>query len=427
MHFTNIIFSLYALSDVYNLLSYGRVKTYIDSNKKNNIPHLTTVSGDFLSPYKYTNIDGGKTITKIFDLIGIDVVSLGNHEFDINLSKLNESLDSNVGTTFVSTNIKYISNTVPYYIYNVSAIMFGFVGLCGENFFHKYQIEFENDDFITNTLNSIKHTYNLDYIIGLTHGDLEQDYLWIDKFPQLDIILGGHIHHHDYSEYKSVPIIRTGENADSLYTIDFYSNKSFQINMIDITNLIPDQSVVDFNQKAEENFDSFNKMSLFKLDAQYSSINPRNVPETLPKLFCYLITNYFDSQITILNAGIFRKNKIFDGELTYGDLQTILPYQDIVIVIPMKLSDLVEGIEYSNLKHKGKGGYIQSDIDIVEIKKKFNYNKLNINIMVNVSTVQMLLRGIDPNPYWVKYSNSFGEKDGIPIHNILFSYQGMRF
>lgn len=445
----NITFTLYALSDIYNLLSYGRVKTYIDSNI--NSPtndyltdyvtndyltnyYLTIISGDFISPSKYTNIDGGQTIMKAFNLVPIDIASLGNHEFDINPTWLNSSLDSGIKTKFISTNIQYISNTISYYIYNhidelnKINMTFGFIGLCGEDFYHKYKINFLDDTQVNNTINLIIDTFKPDYIIGLTHSDLKQDFIWIDKFPQINMILGGHIHTFDYSEYKGVPIIRTGENADSIFQIDWNISKSYQINLIDISGLKPDNTINELNLEAEKLFIKLNKNELLKFQIPYSSLDPRNKPESLPKLFCQLITNYCNTSITILNAGIFRKKQIFQNKLTFGDLQSILPFQDIVVSIYMNVSDLIDGIEYSNSRYKNLGGYIQSDIDIGLIKEKYAVElKNNKTQLINVSLIKLMLKGIDYNPYFIKYSNEFGESDGVPIHNILISYQGMIF
>lgn len=430
---TNITFTLYAISDIYNILSYGRIKTYVDTNSLNN-NHLTLMSGDFISPSKYTNIDGGQTIMKTFDLVPINIASLGNHEFDINSKTLNSSLNSSVKTKFISTNIQYISNTIPYYILNhvdqlnQINMTFGFIGLCGDNFYHKYDIKFVNDSQINKTINSVIDIYKPDFIVGLTHADLEQDLIWIDKFPQINMILGGHIHKYDYLKYKGVPIIRTGENADSIFQIDWDINKSYQINLIDIHKLEPDKLIKELNFEAEKLFIESNKNVLFNLRVPYSSLDPRNKQESLPQLFCELISNYYNTSITILNAGIFRKKEIFHNKLTFGDLQSILPFQDTVISISMDLNDLITGIEYSNAKYKGLGGYIQSNINLNLIKKFYDVElKNNQTYMINVSMVKLMLFGIDYNPYFMKYLKDVKESDGISIHNIFISYHGMTF
>lgn len=428
--FANITFTLFAISDIYNILSYGKVKTYINSNSVLN-SYLTTVSGDFISPTKYTNIDGGQTIIKAFDLVPIDVASLGNHEFDLNPYKLNSSFDTSIRTKFISTNIEQISNTVKYYIYkhtdelNKINITFGFIGLCCNDFYHKYDIKFNTDNEINQTINFVSNNYNPDYIIGLTHNTLEDDYILIDKFPQIDIILGGHIHEYDYSEYKGVPIIRTGENADSLFRIDFYSPKSFEINLIDITKEKIHSSIYDLYLEGEKNFKLFNKEPLFYFNSTYSNINPRTCQETLPTLICSLTTSYFGSNLTLLNSGMFKlKGQEFKRMFSVGKSRELLPFNDLITVIKMNKSDLIYGIDYSNTYHYGKGGFLQSDINLnnLDILDKFTD-------IIFVSISLLMIKGVDSNPYFIKYYNkNYNYYDNSAyVQNILFSYKNNTF
>jgi len=343
---TNITFTLFALSDIYNIQSYGRVKTYIEKNTQTN-PYLSIVSGDFISPIKYTNLDGGKLIMDVFDTVPIDIASLGNHEFDIIPDKLNSSLEYNKHTTFISTNIKYISNTQEYYIYHdkSSNLTFGFVGLCSSDFYHKFNIHFDTDEYVNHTINMLKNNYKPDYIIGLTHAALEDDYEFIDKFPQLDLVLGGHIHTFNYSLYKGVPIIRTGENVDSLFRIDFFSSKSFEINLIDITNISIHNDIYQIYLKGEKNFELFNKEPLFYFNSIYSNKNPRIIQESLPTLICSLVTKYFSSDLTLLNSGIFKlKSQEFIGIFSVGNYYEFMPYNDMIIIVKMNKTDLINGI-----------------------------------------------------------------------------------
>jgi len=432
----NITFTLFAFSDVYDILSYGRVKTYIDSNLEINTlyssytqptPHLTIVSGDFISPTKYTNIDDGQSIIRAFDLVPVDIASFGNHEFDINHQKLNLSLGSGIMTKFISTNIEYILNTVKYYIYNHVDklnninITFGFIGLCGDNFYRKYEIKFNSDNEINQTINFIHNNYNPDYIIGLTHATLEDDYIFIDKFPLIDMILGGHVHTFDYSLYKGIPIIRTGENVDSLFRIDFYSQKSFEINLIDISTEKIHSSIYNLYFKVEKNLELFNKELLFYFNNQYSNINPRKNQETLPTLICTLITKYFNSNFTLLNSGMFKlKDKEFKGFFSVGRSKELLPFNDLIIFIRMNKTDLINAIQYSNKNHYGRGGFLQSDI---------NFNKIDIldkfDDIIFISISLLMIKGVDTNPYFNKYFNPNTNyiDNGMSIQNILFSYK----
>jgi 5'-nucleotidase / UDP-sugar diphosphatase len=426
---TNITLSLYALSDVYNIQSYGRVKTYIEENMLTN-PYLSIISGDFISPIKYTNLDGGKLIMDIFNIVPIDIASLGNHEFDIIPNKLNSSLEYNKQTTFISTNIKYISNTQEYYIYQdiLSNLTLGFIGLCSSNFYHKFDIQFDTDKDINQTINFVKSNYNPDYIIGLTHATLKDDYEFIDKFPQLDLVLGGHIHTYDYSIYKGVPIIRTGENVDSLFRIDFLSSKSFEINLIDISHVQVHNDIHQIYLEGEKNFELFNKEPLFNFNSIYSNKNPRTTQESLPTLICSLITKYFNSDLTLLNSGIFKlKGKEFKGIFSVGNYKEFMPYNDMIIIVKMNKTDLVNGIKYSNTHHYGEGGFLQSDINLSNFDNYLDKFENKNTVLVSISL--LMIKGVDLNPYFTKYYNTqtYVINNGMYVYNIIIGYKGIEF
>ena len=423
--FENITLTLYALSDIYNIQSYGRVKTYIEENTLSNL-YLSIVSGDFISPIKYTNLDGGKLIMDIFNLVPINIASLGNHEFDISPHKLNLSLNYNKQTTFISTNIKHISNTYNYYIYHdaQTKLTLGFVGLCYSNFYHKFDIEFNMDDEINRTINFVKNNYNPNYIIGLTHAILEDDHIFIDKFPQLNLILGGHIHTYNYSMYKGVPIVRTGENAESLFRIDFFPSKLFEINLIDISQYPIHNDIYQLYLEGEKNFELFNKEPLFYFNSTYSNKTPRIKQESLPTLICSIITKYFNSELTLLNSGIFKlKGFEFSGIFSVGKYKELMPYNDMIVIVKMNKIDLINAIQYSNTHHYGEGGFLQSDINLDNLSNLDNPDKFKNGNVILVSISLLMIKGVDTNPYFTKYFNttSYNVNDGMFIHNIILS------
>ena len=427
----NILLTIYAISDIYTLDSYGRIKTYIESKSQKNLnqsPYITVLSGDFISPVKYTNVDGGITVINALDIVPIDIVSLGNHEFDIPINKLNHSLSLNSGTTFISTNIEHIANTVRYHIYSDTKLnlTIGFIGLCSTDFYNKFPIYVISDEKIIDTISHIKNKFNPNYIIGLTHGTLKEDINWLDKFVDIDLILGGHIHQYDFTKYAEKPILRTGENAESIYEISFYPNNTYSIDLIDIMNIIPDPEIIKLSVQGEKYFEIFNNQILFYFTKSFSNYNPRKTQESIPKLICGLVTEYFSSNLTIINGGQFKlKNKNIIGNFSVGDFKELMPYNDFIVIIQIEPKDLIDSIEYSHTEHYGKGGYLQTDnIDLIN-NIESNYNQYS-NTKIYLSTSTMLLDGIDPNPFLQKYRVK-NKYDGIPIHNIVLSYSNRQF
>ena len=91
----------------------------------------------------------------------------------------------------------------------------------------------------------------------------------------------------------------------TLFRIDFYSTRSYEINLIDITGEKIHPSIYNLYLESEKSFELFNKELLFYFNSTYSNINPRKTQETLPTLICVLTTKYFSSNLTLFNSGIF--------------------------------------------------------------------------------------------------------------------------
>ena len=100
-----------------------------------------------------------------------------------------------------------------------------------------------------------------------------------------------------------------------------------------------------------------------------------------------------------------------------------MPYNDIIIVVKMNKTDLVDGIRYSNTHHYGKGGFLQSDVNLLNLD---NYlDKFDNNTKILVSITLLMIKGVDKNPYFTKYYNTqtYNINDGMYIHNIITGYK----
>lgn len=77
------------VNDVYKLANYAHVATAIQEYKSAaddlDMEVVSCLAGDFLSPSLLTSLDGGRSMLDVVNQVGFDMVSIGNHEFDIGL------------------------------------------------------------------------------------------------------------------------------------------------------------------------------------------------------------------------------------------------------------------------------------------------------------------------------------------------------
>ena len=130
--------------------------------------------------------------------LGLDFVTFGNHEFDLNeielIRRMNESrfswISSNV---FRSGSDQAFSSSIRYKILTISEVRILLIGLTID--IDKLYIQIikqtELIPFVQQFIQSISNdTY--DVLIALTHLDMTTDILLSENIPQIDLILGGH-------------------------------------------------------------------------------------------------------------------------------------------------------------------------------------------------------------------------------------------
>lgn len=408
----NVILILYAISDVYQLESYARIKQHIQPYFY--IPHYTLLSGDFLNPLPYTAFDSGRTVIKALNLLPVDIVTFGNHDIEDNTKVLNEVLDEDLNTVYISTNIKGIEKSIPYHIIQEKNLKLGIIGLCDDTFYTKSKIEFYDKNVVVRNNIEILIKNNVDYIIALTHNDPEVDYALIDKFPEIDLILSGHIHEYSYLNYKNVPIIRTGENVETLAEISFHEDKSFSVDFTDISNVKQHVSYNKLISDGKEMLKSFEGVSIFYLKQNYNLENLRNRENLFMKKLCELVKSYFNSDFGIINAGLFRlKRKEIENVFSYSDFNLAFPFDNPFMKFSISGKLLNSAIEYANKRHYNQGGFIHRTDGFIENDREYT-----------IALNGLIIDGMDENPFFEQLK-PININEGISIRSILLEFRNL--
>ncbi|MBK9108912.1 MAG: metallophosphoesterase [Saprospiraceae bacterium] len=178
----------------------------------------TVLAGDFLSPSLLGTLkwEGerirGKQMVEALNLLGLDLATFGNHEFDIDMASLQKRLNESK-FDWVSSNVLQVNNgqKAPFTIQQNGntrsipknkiirfsnakgkTIRIGFVAPClpaNKTDFVYYE------DIYTSTEQQLKIIKDsVDFIISLSHLNKEDDLAMAKKYPEINLILGGHEH-----------------------------------------------------------------------------------------------------------------------------------------------------------------------------------------------------------------------------------------
>ena len=221
--------------------------------RKENPNVLLLDAGDIFQGTPYFNYYGGELEYKLMGMMGYELSTIGNHDFDNGLEGMVSQLP-NAKFEFVSANYDF-KNTImapfvkPYKILNKNGIKVGVfglgVGLEGLVDKKNYKETVYNDpiEVATDMARILKHNEKCDLVICLSHIGYKYnepktvcDIMLAQKTKDIDLIIGGHTHTfldkpviEKNSDGKEVLINQVGCYGLNLGRIDFYFTDDKQI------------------------------------------------------------------------------------------------------------------------------------------------------------------------------------------------------
>ncbi len=258
---------------------YARLKTLIDFEKRKandmGMFNLTMDAGDFLEGNIYYLADKGRKVFELHEMIGFDVVTIGNHDYLMGTDDLDAILgDVKPSFAFLGANIftadrfQNIQEQLrPYTEFEYDGVKIGVLGLTTNDILYKWRI---NEGGIKNEYETCKkyarelRERGNDIIIALTHMGLSKDKKLAKRCPEVDAIVGGHSHHTleevlyvENKLDKRVPIVQTGYHGRFLGKLNLnYDNETRKVS-VDAYELLPvvgeeDPAVLEKIEEANE-------------------------------------------------------------------------------------------------------------------------------------------------------------------------------
>jgi 5'-nucleotidase/UDP-sugar diphosphatase len=204
----NVTFTVLTVNDVYEITpvrgrgGLAELQTLLKAERATARHHLTTVSGDFLSPSLMSALFKGAQMVDLFNAIGVDVVVFGNHEFDfgaeLTRQRMAESRFSWLGTNVFGADGKPFGGAVPTLLRQAGPIQVGLFGvLIPETAYLSSpgsEVTFTPVVPAAQEAVTALQQAGADVIIALTHLPIAEDRSLARQVPGIHLILGGHDH-----------------------------------------------------------------------------------------------------------------------------------------------------------------------------------------------------------------------------------------
>lgn len=395
------------LNDVYEIAPlngglYGglaRVAHIRDSIKRTNPNTYLFMAGDFLNPSLLGSmvVDGervnGKQMVEVMNAMEFDLVTFGNHEFDIGEEALQKRINES-DFQWTSANVRHATENglerfkkeiefgnvpVPDYYSFVATDTLGNSIKLG---FFSVTLDSNPRDFVHygDVYEEAERAYRLvkdkaDVVFGLTHVSIEQDIEIAKRLPQVPLIMGGHEHNSMLIREGRGLITKADANARSIYvhtvTYDLVTNYvHIHSKNVPITDKIPSQPAVDriikkWNSILDE---EMKDIVVDPNDVIYDANSPldgtdianRSIQTNLGEIISHAMANSFTKKAdaAILNGGSIRLDDNLYRAITPADIFRVLPFGGKVVKVDMKGSLLTKVLDYGE-SQRGTGAYLQ--------------------------------------------------------------------
>lgn len=443
-----ITFQFFQINDVYEIAplekgtvgGMARVATLINQQKEINPNTLSVLAGDFLSPSLLGTIkvDGkrikGEQMVDCMNEAGIDLVTFGNHEFDIKEHELQERINESefkwLGTSVRYHNTKtkktskfyhetdqgvaYCPDTFIWEISDEDGTSIK-VGMFGATLNVNPQPYVEYLDYTNMALEAVQElSTQTDVVIGLTHLSIDQDLELAEKLPQVPLLMGGHEHHHMKHKVGKCFVTKADANAKTAYIHTLTFNTKTRQTTVD-SKLVPINDMVLKNPKVDQVVQKWKRVmdeNISKIVSQpYAAIFTTKEPiEAREKVMRYEQVNsgriindaiYASAKnpldCTFFNSGSVRVDDQLTGTLTAIDIFRMLPFGGEIVELDIRGDKLIEIMEESESK-KGAGAYLQRNKIWYSDNAKawvVRGNPIDKDKFYHVATTDFLMLGID--------------------------------
>ena len=441
-----ISFTFLQVNDVYEIAplaggkegGMARVVTLKKQLLKENPNTFTFMAGDFLSPsllgtikYEGQRIKG-KQMIETMNAVGFDLVTFGNHEFDLSKNELQQRLnESNFPWTSANARQKICGTTYPFYkerngvkefvsdTHIIEAndadgtqIKIGFFSVILPSNPQSYVEYTDMYEQAKRAYKSLKQ--RADIVFGLTHVKISQDKKIAELLADIPLIMGGHEHNNMLVEVGKTKIAKADANAKTAYIHHIEYNKNTkaytlkselkaineQLKEEEKTKAIVEKWNAILNEQIKEIVSKPNEIihiAKIPLDGRDTPI--RSVQTNLGQLITRAMAYGFNDGVdcALVNGGSVRLDDELVGDINSLDIFRVLPFGGGVLKVELKGSLLKEVLNYSESK-SGTGAYLQRYLAEFDTQNKtwiVNGEPIVADKTYTVAFSDYLLKGYD--------------------------------
>ena len=334
---------------------------------------LLVLAGDFLSPSVASSVFKGRQMIAALNAAGLDLATIGNHELDFGDDVLIERMgEANwqwiVANVIDTATNRPIGGAAPYVIRSFGHLRVGFLGLClitteinPERLTHT-----RLDDPIATAARYVPEMRQAgaDLIVAVTHLAFEDDRTLAARFPDIDLIVGGHEHFPITATENRTLISKAGSDAKFVARLDLNRTADGVVErfyeLLQVTAAIADDPatlavVTDYESRLGAALQAVVGTSRVPLDAQ--TVRLRAGETNLGDFFADAMRDAARAELAIVNSGSIRGERVYPaGPITRRTVIDIHPFGGVVCKVEVPGRVVVQALESGVSKLPGSAG-----------------------------------------------------------------------
>lgn len=332
-------------------------------------------AGDLYQGTAISNLTTGKPVTAMLKAMGLEASAIGNHEFDWGINNIN-AWSKEGGFAFLAANIvkkgteERVSYAQPYKVVERNGVKIGLIGISTPETATSTLAENVKDvdfldpvDTVAKWNKVLRETEKVDVVVVIAHAGAYQDSNTkeitgeaadIAKVEGVDAVIAGHNHSVVSGEVNGVPVVEGGYNGRALAKLTFtfdHSNKLIDVEpSVDVflgkeATLPVDENVLKEVNDMNSGLSEILGQKVASLKERLSHDDKNTAVTPLGVTVAETMRKIVGTEIAVTNGGGIRRS-LEQGDVTIGDMYEILPFDNTIVTLDVKGSDLYGIIEH---------------------------------------------------------------------------------
>jgi 2',3'-cyclic-nucleotide 2'-phosphodiesterase (5'-nucleotidase family) len=334
-------------------------------------PTLLLAAGDFIQGNNWANFSKGKSSIELMNLMKVDALVIGNHEFDFGQETLKERI-AEAKFPVLGANVEGFPALKPYAIKEVGGIKVGIIGVITvetPQTTHPRNVIgltfTAPETAVAKYVEQLRSKVNL--IVVLSHLGYEADKALAQNVKGIDLIVGGHSHTklEKGEQIGRTLIVQAWEHAKALGVVDLIiqdnqvSASQSRLDFILPASGTKDETVAALVGQYAKQVDATLSEKIGEALVDMDSANIRKKETNLGDLIADILRQTAGADLAITNSGGIRTS-IAKGPLKVSDVYNVVPFDNYILSIKLTGKQIKEALENGvSAVEEGKGKFPQ--------------------------------------------------------------------